>query len=298
MKKMIVSLVVTASAFAFSLEDRCWEVGVDYLYWKPCGCFEYGVDKVSADPVYLGVTPDYDSGFRLFAATYTDDCCHIWSVEWAHLKTTDHVKREVGSADWVLFPSNAPSESDKAEASLKYRYNKVNLRAGRYISNYCTSRAYAFGGLRYVDIERKQSAMAIDPELTSWAKAQFEGAAFEVGAGVEVQEPCNFSAVGHISGLAAIGRQSLDQALGDRAYYRPTRTTCAAGIEVRLGVQYRYECDCFWITAQVGYELDYYISALSLPSGLYEATGAAPFPNTTKANAGFGGPYLSLSARF
>lgn len=305
----LVPTLGSAGDFLIDCDNRCWEIGGAALLWKPCGKpYEYGVAFFGEEDEFtikdLRTKAGYDWGFRLFGATYTNDCCHLFSIDWTYLRTTDTERRSEEVI--ALFPVEQDIDIFAvAHSKLKHRYNKVNVRAGRYTSQHCKSLVHAFGGARYVDIERQQAVTVVgieDDRLQSFEKARFEGGALEIGAGVHVTEPCGFSIVGLVSGVAAIGQRTLKQNFiagppEDETliiYEHPSETICIPGMELRIGAEYRYECGCYWFNAEIGYQMDYYWNALRLmtPTFNEDIAGTAP------TDAGFAGPYFQLSARF
>ncbi len=304
-KLLALFVLATISVSAIDLNARCWEVGGEALFWRAFGQpYDYGFDIVTQNDVRaLVLKPEYDVGFRIFGDTYTHDCCHLFSVDWTHLRSTNRTRR--GGTNIVIvgaLPGVTPSPL--ATAHLKFAYDKVNVRAGRYVSHYCDSMFYGFGGLRYVRIERSQRAIAQNAGgnvARSIEKSTFEGGGFEVGAGAEIQEPWNIILVGRVSGVMLIGERKFEQATVANiatSFTHPTDTGCLVGAELRVGVKYRYECNCLWLQAEVGYQLDQYFDALRFTSSGASVTPAPTIPTSTTHNVGFGGPYISASIRW
>ncbi len=298
MKRGLFLLLGIATLGAIDLQKRCWEIGAELLYWRPCSpSYEYGtIVHSDSDVESLAIQPDYEAGFRIFGATYTWDCCHIFSIDWTRLYTSDAVKKSAGTL--FVFPNETDLTDATVRARLKYRYNKVNVRAGRYIASYCDSKAYVFGGIRYVNIERFQEAKA--GSVQSFQSSKFDGAAFEVGFGMVAEEGCGFAITGHFAGLMGIGERRLTQKVNTIRYRHPSHTACIPGLEARLGVRYRYECSCFWINAEIGYEIDHYFDALALVTdgnAIRNTTNPA-IGATSNIGVGFSGPYLQISVRF
>lgn len=306
----LVPVAGSAVRLVIDLDDRCWEVSGEALYWRPyAALYQYGVERRDVadgvvDMTDLLVRPDFHWGFRLGGSMYTHDCCHLFLVDWYYLGTSDRLRRT--TRDTIIFPENTPVETAPTVARVKSRYNRVNIRVGRYVSAHCNSLGYVFGGLRYVDIERQQEANIVienpGPEpVASRQKSQFEGAAFEVGYGAHVTEPCGFSLFGHVAGLMGIGKRTVHQQLvtGQTSinYIHPGKSACIIGTELRLGLEWRYECRCYWFTLRAGYEMHQYFDALRFMAPVTDEH--SPAVRTTElVNAGFGGPFFGASLRF
>lgn len=307
----LAPVVGSAQRNIIEWDERCWEVSADALYWRPFGTpYQFGVSDRetgtnSNESTNLYIRPDYDWGFRLGGSTYTHDCCHLFFVDWYYLNTSD-ASRTAADNLFVFFFNENLGEA-LVEAKVKTRYNRVNIRAGRYISAHCDSLGYVFGGLRYVDIEQhreyKTEPTGFELEfIRAREESQFEGAAFEVGYGAHITEPCGFSLVGHVAGLMAIGERTSSAGFTDdmtvtRTYKTPGKAACLIGVELRLGVEWRYECGCYWFTLEAGYEAHEYFDALRFGTPVISAQSRA-VRGTELVNAGFGGPFFGGSVRF
>jgi Legionella pneumophila major outer membrane protein precursor len=307
MRKLILALLaLTTGVSAYDLlADRCWEVGGEALFWRACGpSYDYGVSVPSNLAVNtFSLKPDYDVGFRIWGSTYKHDCCHLFDVDWTHLRTFDS-QRQVGPMV-IVFPNDQSLQNGVVNADLKFAYDKVEIRAGRFIASHCNSIAWAYGGTGYLNLQRTQTAIGVDttggPSVKSVERASYEGGMLEVGVGADVEEPYCFHLLGHIGALIGIGERKLHQTLtfGETTTYNyPSETSCIAGVEMRLGVQWRYETRCAWIMFQVSYELDHWFDAFRLSTSQPGAIGQPPIANTTLKSVGFSGPSVSLAVRF
>ncbi|MBS0622747.1 MAG: hypothetical protein JSR80_07300, partial [Verrucomicrobia bacterium] len=250
---------------------------------------------------YHSLRPDYYSGFRLFANTYKTDCCHLFFVEWAHLHGSDQIAFSSPLSN-IVFPFLADVPGGTVKASLEITYDKVSIRAGRYVSSHCESLGYVFGGLRYVNIERFQRAARFNSAVfvRNTESGRFSGGALEIGYGVEAVEPCSFSLVGQLCGLMAVGERRLRQQLVNGTapgnVKRPTETAWVCGCEMRLGARYRHHWKACWIDLEFGFEMDQYFNALKFSTA--ETIELAGDLGLNYVNVGFAGPYASASVRF
>ena len=301
-KLLILLLALTSTVQAYDLfADRCWEVGGEALFWRPCGGpYDYGNETVSGFVRRdLSLKPDYDVGFRIWGATFTHDCCHLFDVDWIHLRTFDK-QREVG--DFIIFPSAGLLTDAVVNANLKFGYDKVTVRAGRYIARYCNSMAWAYGGAGYLNLKRNQQATAVAANgavLRNTERASYEGGLLEVGVGVDVEEPYCFHLIGHLAGIVGIGERKLRQTLLSAGniteFLHPGETSCITGLQMKLGVQWRYQYRCAWLMLQVSYELDQYFDAFRLAESQPLVNGV---PTSGLQNVGFSGPSVSAAVRF
>ncbi len=301
MRKLVVLLLaLTTMVQGYDImANRCWEVGGEALFWRACGKpYDYGVRREGVTQADLSLTGGYDVGFRIWAGTYTHDCCHLFDVDWTHLRTFD-AQREAGNI--LMFPSNAQQDA-VTNADLKYGYDKVTIRAGRYIARYCKSMAWVYGGTGYLNLQRNQQTTLVTPagaSQKSVERASYEGGFLEVGVGADVEEPYCIHLLGHIAALVGIGERNLHQTHltngTNMTLAHPGETSCIAGLQMRLGVQWRYQWCSTWLMLQVSYQLDQYFDALRLGT-------SQPGINNVWAsglqNVGFSGPSVSASIRF
>jgi Legionella pneumophila major outer membrane protein precursor len=301
MKQVLLALLAASTLSAqFPSNERCWEVGGDLLYWKACApTYDYAYSNVETPTSVAqhGVKPGYDAGFRIYARTDTHDCCHCWWASWTHF---DHSDRDhPGLGDYSVLGKE--SQAGIVKASMQHLYDKAELKAGRYVSCHCNSRYYAFGSVGYLNIERKQSfTFAGEDDFGDRQKSSFEGGFVQIGAGAEVEEPCNLRLLGHFAAVAGIGKRKLIETLlleeNQISISHPSQTTCIPGLELRVAVEWRYHCSCVWFGIELGYQLDHYFDALRLSSP--QILDENPNLGSSVKDIGFGGPFLGVKARF
>lgn len=305
--------------------NGCWEVGAEALWWKPCVCnFEYAIaapqTESSTTPnskTIYAVKPDYDWGFRVWIGADSSCDCYFINLAWTHLQatSTSNVNAPTGSRLTPLFSLVSNNFNDYTNALGRYKndYDKVNLRAARYLYKGCDIDYYGYAGLRWVDIKQRRQIFATHTVVnTSYRDferqtAEFDGVGLELGLGGRYHIGCGFNLVGNASVVTVLGHSRLHSELsltdnGGAPSARttasnlkfPSSTTCAPGIELRLGFSYMYECGCVELTGEIGYELDYYYGALSRPLAQSDTA------NTTAlwSNVGFGGLYIGAGICF
>lgn len=309
MKKWLIVLLFPFSVFAQEFYNPlgmsgCWEIGGELLYWRACTpSFDLGA--VRNDTRYLSARSDYDFGFRIFGGYYRENCCTFLQLGWTSFHDTDTEVKPTNPAlsKTLLFFPNAPNVT-RVTGKLKTRYEKVNLRGGRYLHRGCDIGFYVYGGARYIHLQKKLFASIRDNQLDPvtqkiFQKAEYSAGGVEIGLGTEYQIAGSFGLIAELGVIGALGEQKLyflRQSEQNEAIIARTPTTfanrthCVLGVEWRAGFQLSGRLACFLIIGEVGYEIDYYFDPISVVTN-------SSFQRESQ-NLGFGGPYAALKLRF
>lgn len=319
MKKLtMMALIVAAPVLAGGWLDSCcpdWcydvSVGAEALYWKPCNqILRYGQfdqndisvsELTSTDHKSLDLSPDYAWGFRLFGTLSDESGCNFTSLEWAYVSGTSSVTVKQGDSRLLILPMT--NGADSIFARQRTRYNKVSLKVGhRFCGNDCTY-LYGYAGGRWVQARVSQFDEASGsqnlPQLYK-TRTEFSGGGIEFGVGTHADLWCGFGLAGRAGLLGLVGKREYNMQVttvisAPRVTNRTARSdhaACIGGFEVRLGIDYTYQCGCWWIKGEVGYETNYYLDALLFPAQMQES-GSSSF--STSSNFGIGGVYFGLT---
>ncbi len=309
---LLTAFLIVLPRVAMSFNDCVnISVGAEALYWKPCvEPFHYGE---FADPNVLDrqitLELDYQTGFRLFA-NVADLCyCKFLDLEWAHFRGSSKETSTDGTVPIVLTHFNFTQSIERgASNSIQARqdtsYDKVSVKGGyRFCGNDC-SWLYGYIGGRWIriDVQMESKADLIEPVTSdisqvSWC-TEFNAGGFEVGFGANANLWCGFGAAIRAGGIAAMGCRDheffqLEEIGGILARKnRFSSSICTGGFEFRGGMNYTYCCKCWWLRAEVGYELDYYFKTLLQEQPTIDS------PNILAENFGIGGPYFGLTIGF
>jgi hypothetical protein len=308
MKKLVIGLVLAGAAMLSTpsaADSNCWSLGAEALYWKPFTCgWEYGVQGSIQDNKRLfALHSDYTWGFRLGGEYTTCDGFGSLDLEWTYLKASDSA-HAFDLTEFVI----APAVSGKA--GLRHRYNRVNLRGSRELFNCCCGTFYAYTGIRYVDIDLQRRFRGFeDIEFLVLAhegkeNSSYWGVGIEGGVGASIDIACGFSLIGRFGLSGLVGRRRHDFQ-GSATFFNvarlsrntPTQSQVVPGVDMQLGVSYTYECSCWALTGEIGYENQALFDALLLYQGLVDFG----FPNRTDivcSDVSYGGPYIALRVSF
>lgn len=270
-----------------------WGVYAEALYWRPTHCpVPYARNVVTDQPTkeYL-VGGDYEWGFRV-GVGYTNDC-FLADLSYLRLRPTDTAKASPVST------IQGGESATSAETSLKTRYQNVDFRFGQYLMRRPGCDFYVYGNVRWVDIELDNRTKALNNDHRHFQNSKFDGAGLGVGLGSHFEICGGFGVAGRFGFMGIIGDSELKEqreiGTSDASLKQPKRTMIVPGAEFRLGLTYAYECGCWNIMGEVGYELNYYINPLRF-STTDETNNDLPL--VTCENVGFGGLYLRLGVGF
>lgn len=324
MKKFLLALVLFGPATAF-------EIGGSALYWKTIApSFHYAETFSNINAQGQGtqntlhsVDPGFDWGLRIYASF-----CSA-TLDWTHYSVRDTnptIITPVASPNplsspitFIFYPRapDTPTGSntaraivERASATIKNEYDRVNLRWHHCLQSYCSMDLYAYAGVRWFRIRQSQkmegSRSAIPVPLDQPAaffsfsqSAEFNAGAIELGAGGIYCLGCNFDIVGHVGALAALGHRKLNGQTISTLEFTTARlldrsnTHFASGIEVQLALRYTQECGCMKLTGELGYELNYYFN----PIEIFQLSPTYDL-NFHNIDVGYSGPYISLKLCF
>ncbi len=282
MQKFFLILLTPLAIFH---AEGFYDAGIEGLYIKPSACeFDYGTLGKFSDIEFTNVTtvstekvkPSYGWGLRVFVG-WEDKCRDLFSqLDWVYIHSTARSSFDASAVvDTAFLPFIQEIEDVDltGTGSLRYRYNRINWRWGRYFHQCCWGEFYFFSGLSYVELRQKRkfaSTFGVGGVRSQFDHARFDGAALELGIGGEMALLCNFNLAGYAGILAALGSQRLhgmyvqNQDSARRIDLNAKSITrCLPGLELRLGINYAVCCGCFEGVMEVGYELNHYFGILS-----------------------------------
>jgi Legionella pneumophila major outer membrane protein precursor len=322
-KRLIAILLLSATTLLSAAPgcDPCWttcgpcgdfDLGVDYLYWKPAIC-EYKVaQKLFTDDNRLqiiGIKPDYDSGARVWLGYYKE--CTFARVSYLWLETTDNFTIERGRADAMFVPGGGILGFNRVRPSLRMQYQNVDVRLGQYLhrGRACTFGVY--GNFRWIDLERRLRIRALgdDPQARIEQKSEFDGGGLGVGMTGDFCIWNGFSGFGEFGALAVIGERRAPvwranrpidtDGLQEMQEIEIPKVTCVIpALEFRAGVNYAWDCLCTTVIFEVGYELNYYWNALRYADLPVVVRNSLSDGKLRCRDVGFAGPYIGFHAMF
>ena len=260
--------------------DMCgtWEIGAHALVFTPVAC-EYDFATQSTVPTgenfsVATVKCELDWGFRVFGR-YLSDCSFFGlSYQWYQSKSA----RGVTGLDAVRNLANLTAA--RAEASLRFEYQNVDVSVGKYLHRSCGCNFYVFGNARWVDLSYNRHTRGIDVAgivLNANEKSTLEGGALGVGVGTEIDLWCDIGLFGSANLLGVIAERSTRRVFapaGGAAAPANVQTirygsdTCInPEVDFRIGLNYTYQCGCWGFVGEIGYEVDYFWNAFSFPQG-------------------------------
>lgn len=307
--------VVSVQVDMCDCSEACYSfnIGAEALYWAPCNYQnEYGVFRPQEEPPRTTTTkriqlsPKHEWGFRIFGSV-ADKCeCNFVSLEWAHVSGTTRKVLNAGD-ERLAFGDTTSRFFDQVSGSQKTRYNKVSLKIGHQFVDTRCARLYGYLGARYGEIwvEFLDEALKLAPGSNSgfptenrW-RTKFSGGGLETGIAATYDLWCGFGLNARIGLHSLIGEQNRKvknrttinnntSVTIDSSNYS---TSCVGGYEMRIGLTYQYECGCWWVRGEVGYEHTHYSQALIFPqSGIGFETIPSDF--------GIGGLFFGLTTGF
>lgn len=271
----------------------CWEFGGEALYWRAC---TPALDLGTAKDSFLTAKSDWELGFRVFGAYYSDSCCSFVQLDWTYFRDTDtdFTKTAPGTTSLFFFDD---TDVVRVSGKIHTKYNRVNLRGARYLHRGCDIGFYVYGGGRYLDL-KKMLITFVKTDTGGQSlfsqKARYSGGGAELGIGTVYQLVGNLGLKAELGAIAALGEQKLHILTNTNGVKRRirfgNRTHCVLGVDWKAGLQLSGRLTCFLITAEVGYEVNYYFDPISVAVNKSLERQAQ--------NLGFSGPYASLSLRF
>ena len=254
------------------------EVGAHALYFTPITCpyvyasVESGVtNNTVGQAQVIPCRPEW--GFRVFG-NYLQDCFFAGvSYQWFEVTTTRSV---VGN---VRLTGVTGSAQGRATGQESIEYQNVDVRLGQYILRGCRSSLYLYGNARWVDLYLRRSARhALSNTNGEFRevreKSRLEGGALGIGFGGDLDVWCNFGAFIEGNLLGVIARRSIKDVrfrsqtstvLSQIQQFYPSETCVIPEVDFRIGLNYTYQCGCWTVVGEAGYEVDYFWQAAALP---------------------------------
>jgi len=292
------------------MPDVCasYFVGADTLYWKSCDLpFRYGEAEAPAGITphtkFQDLAPDYSWGVRVYGGITDKNSCNSLNLSWTYFRSTDSetVTPEPGFTliqDGYGLGLSSPVSSLSARERI--RYNKVSLNIGRRFCSSKCSYLYVYVGGRWVDINKAFSSrgvtVAASDILTIDIRSKFCGGGIEAGLRAYSDLGCGFGVSAELGSAAVVGGRHLTYngffSSNDFDNFFFSKTQCIIAAEIRVGVNYTYECGCWRLTGELGYENHHYFNAL------YWQQPESFRANTLLSDFGVGGVYFSLALGF
>ena len=258
-----------------------WEVGAHALYYVPITCpYAYADTTVSTTVAPLTTTVGSadvipcraEWGFRVFG-NYLQDCFFAGvSYQWIDLSTTRSI------TGTVQIQGSLNPLQGAATGRVNIEYQNVDVRLGQYFLRGCGSSLYLYGNARWVDLSHRRSSQAVNTAGNAESvqeKSQLEGGALGIGFGGEVDIWCDFGAFIDGNLLGVIGSRSLKDVrfrsftppnvIEDFVERYPSETCVIPEVDFRIGLNYSYQCGCWALVGEIGYEVDYFWHASVFP---------------------------------
>ncbi|MCH9625120.1 MAG: hypothetical protein S4CHLAM123_02890 [Chlamydiales bacterium] len=283
----------------------------DTLYWQPSHVpvvagRQIGPDGGGLRPrENLLINGEYDWGVR---GQIGYERCEFF-VDLAYLyfntETTSHFTAAPGSV--IRMPASADLQS--LQSDLDWRYQNIDLRCGHSIFRTRCTHLYGYGNARWVDIlfanldTGVRTTPAAQPDTYS-QKTTFNGGGLGVGIGAQYHVLCGLGLRGQLGLMSIIGtldpKIELFEADTGNSSLRvdeDPRSCIIPALEFRFGLEYAFCLCLFKLSTEIGYELDTYFDTIRHNIGI-DRDGVDDVVQLTYYNAGFGGPYFRLSARY
>ncbi|NGX43086.1 MAG: hypothetical protein K940chlam7_01377 [Chlamydiae bacterium] len=173
---------------------REFEVGVDFLYWKPyVDNLNYGVIYDRDRAKFKKMCPDWEPGVRVMLASPNAYCGWELRGSWTYIESDDSSQTKAGEEEWVTSPliHNAMilelgEEADlfkKVEGSWNARYHEWDILASYNISCKECHFFQPFFGVAgiFLDQDLKVEASGTISDITSEAKVKWDSEYWGVG---------------------------------------------------------------------------------------------------------------------
>ena len=339
---LFVASAAIAHADYYDCCDPCYdECGTFYgtvegLIWRTNHCPIFVASKQNKnkgdnpgarDIVYLD--EDYEGGVRVRFGYET--CAYFADVSYLHFENTDKQKAERGDFDDMQpaggghFGSDQDRGLDFLESRVKFRYQNVDFRYGRFFCQESCLAPYLYAHARWLRvtfenevaggaIEDDPQSNGVDQESISRyslnQKSTFKGGALGLGLGAHYTFCGNFGIGTNLGFMALIGETDIQYtSTNEVGTTRGPNTVFISkdcwdhvtpGVEFRLGIDYSCGlCGCFQVDVEVGYELDWYSDLLYYYSANASASGSSGrIPAFSCQDIGFAGPFVRLTVGF
>ncbi len=312
-------------------ESQCWEDN-QCCYENSCGKFYFGADwlfwNANHSPIFVGKRFDSLSsaeangkrdesffnrhegdGFRLRLGY--DTGCSFAEVSYLHFTSDKHKSIERDDFDFLYAPGGLFTNLNSLKAKSELDYNNLDFCFGR---TFCASEClepFFYANARWVSIHfEKREKGVIDQEapntFKNHEKSEFNGGALGLGIGGRYNLGCNFGLNGKAGTMAVIGTTKLEWSTRDDTKTHPHSSIkdqkwnhVVPGFELALGLDYsKCFCNCYNLTVEFGYELQYYSEILRYGSSNLLSQGSSNLESWDAQDIGFSGPYFRLGLHF
>lgn len=283
----------------------------EVLYWKPIHepILTARVLTSAVSQHDLDLTGQYDVGGRVRLGY--EVCDWFFDVAYLYYRGTDH-NEATGVPDFIAVdPVFDFSQVSFFETKAAIRYQNIDARIGHHL---CSGRwwdTFVYANARWVTMDIINMAEFKDVDGDNFTletlrqTGDFNGGGLGLGLGGNV---CAWRGFGLTStaGITLIYGESRaedytiirldgDDITSNTAVLinQPTPncyTHAFPAFDLRFGVDYNFCMGCLDVTAEVGYELDYYFNVLPLSQNRLE--------QSEFSDMGFAGPYFKLAIVF
>lgn len=317
MKRLLAITLPTVMTLclAFSLEGGEWYGAVEGLYWEPlhlpviAGRQIGPDDGVTRPRENLLITGSYDWGIQ--AQVGYDFCPGFVDLSYLYFHSSSMAHYTAAPGSVIRMPSGAPSDNlEFLRSKISWEYTKVDVRAGYYLARAACWSLYGYGKGEWVKINFRNldTGIRFTPNSVPDSflqESDFEAGGVGFGLGTRYQLWHNFGVQGSCGFLVLFGdlNHNLvrffepDVADSELSLEEASDTYALPAIEFCLSIRYLFSCSCIQIIPEIGYQCDYYFSAVRHNIGI-DRDAADDVPILGYFNGGFGGPYIRLALTY
>ncbi len=268
------------------------EIKGDLLYWfalkQP---YEFTSFAITGGQQQLSAKPSHSFGLRVTG--HWERCKWFADFGGLYLNTSDTIQHNA-DGNIALMAGQAVTQFMRVRALVRNTYWNVDARGG-YQLHSCF---YAYGNLRFVDMELTENTLGAGTLLNAPVKfrqkASFEGIGFGVGIGSRFPLlTCGYlKAEMGFFGYIGERKHRLEAATIVRT---PNHTCAIPASDLKLAIGFVTPWCDYEINGEVGYDVQYFWDALP-----YQrlSPGIATNSSVTCINQGFAGPYARLGVKF
>jgi Legionella pneumophila major outer membrane protein precursor len=306
-RRLALTLFITSTTL-LSASERL-TIGGEALYWKPAACsYEYArIDTLAAAPFadrISSIDPSFDPGFRLYAGYQRGDCSCQISYLYLQSHHTSSVSR--GGAASLSILGLVATDYTRGEAHLTFDYQNVDVRVVRCLAR---KNRLSFSGsatARWIDIERKAKVRGTGANLVGAGTliqiSETQGGGLGIGLQAEAVLSCCTAFVGFdLMALVETARIRRFERVEIHGLVTKLKygalTYPAPALDFQLGLSTSTMIGCLMLSAEVGFESQYYWNALryARPAQVNRALQDEP---VNCRDVGFIGPYVGIRGQF
>jgi len=322
MKKLNLALMLlglsSASAFAGGIdyqepeESGVFIMGIEALYVQPTGSdFVYGIQNNST----VQIDPSYDWGYHVDLGYAMPGNGPDFNLGYTHLSSEESENRaDISAATFGPIlngynstnPLDAPNFGDAdgaARAKTEYDYTDIDLLIGKEFVLQNRYHFHPFAGVRYADIESKDSAIyTVSGEIlgSGEIKNEFDGIGPRAGIDAAMEITKGFSFTARAAGSLLIGNYDYKATVNNvgnvgtaasATLKNSSENITVPEIDYRLGLNYTHE---FSSETSLGVELGW--TTVKYIDVMDRSIARSANTSGSMSDWGFQGPYLRLQA--